>query len=168
MSGGKSLAPDATPSCPRRIDLLTCEVPLSFFVNDPNRLTCYFQVLRAGEEERNILITHATEVGLRHAHMPAMEVPTSLFGRLLPRLLNVDRGHRLEHLGMRTDSFSLCRGFAKQYAAVGKWLTGCDIHFSLHRSAPYDDSPANTDEQWFQPWFQSGAKWILSIHSMVH
>ena len=24
-----------------------------------------------------------------------------------------------------------------------------------------DDSPANTSKQWFQPWFRSGAEWIL-------
>ena len=28
------------------------------------------------------------------------------------------------------------------------------------------DSPVNTNEQWFQPWLPSGAKWILSIHGI--
>ena len=27
--------------------------------------------------------------------------------------------------------------------------------------------PANFNKRWFQPWFQSGAKWISSIHSIV-
>ena len=28
-----------------------------------------------------------------------------------------------------------------------------------------DDSPVHINKQWLQPWFQSGAKWILCIHS---
>ena len=30
-----------------------------------------------------------------------------------------------------------------------------------------DDSPVNTNNPWFQPWFPSGAKWILSRHSLT-
>ena len=43
---------------------------------------------------------------------------------------------------------------------------GCEIHFASPKKLWNDDSPANANKQWFQPWFQSGAKWILSIHSM--
>ena len=32
---------------------------------------------------------------------------------------------------------------------------------------PYGESRVNTNKQWLQPWFQRGAKWISSIHSML-
>ena len=40
-----------------------------------------------------------------------------------------------------------------------------EIHFAPPKKPWDDDSSANTNKHWFQPWFQSGAKWISSICS---
>ena len=45
---------------------------------------------------------------------------------------------------------------------VSLWMA--EIHFAPKK--PWDaDSPVNTNKQRFQPWFQTGAKWISSIHN---
>ena len=50
----------------------------------------------------------------------------------------------------------------------GQTYCGCTKSVSHHRSEALEgvDSPVNTNKQWFQPWLPTGAKWILSIHSM--
>ena len=40
-----------------------------------------------------------------------------------------------------------------------------EIHFAPPKEPWNDGSPANSTKQWLQPWFPSGAKWILAIHS---
>ena len=60
-----------------------------------------------------------------------------------------------------TGEFTVCYGLVMGYPA----FKGCNmaIHTADGRNpAPCkklwdDDSPANTNKQWFQPWFQSGA-----------
>ena len=48
---------------------------------------------------------------------------------------------------------------------------GCKIRFSHHRSETQGNDSISyckyKETLWFQPWFQSGAKRILSIHSMI-
>ena len=49
--------------------------------------------------------------------------------------------------------------------AVILWMVSKSSQAAPRKPLVSDDSPLNTNKQWFQPWFQSGAKWILSIHS---
>ena len=35
-----------------------------------------------------------------------------------------------------------------------------EIHFAPPKNPSNSDCPVNTNKQWCQPWFQSGAKWI--------
>ena len=43
-----------------------------------------------------------------------------------------------------------------------------DIHFAPPKKPWNDDSLVNTNEQSFQPWFQSGAKWISPIQYLAY
>ena len=43
-----------------------------------------------------------------------------------------------------------------------------EIHFTPAKKPWKDDSPVNTHKLWCQPWCQSGAKWISSIHSITN
>ena len=67
-------------------------------------------------------------------------------------------------VGQTAPLYSKFTSWGDSGLSLSMWMDG--IHFAPPKK-PWNDEPVNTNKEWFQTWFQSGAKWILSIHSIT-